>query len=225
MAQFSLTIEPMLSSVDVVKSICKNILKRIPFNMELQTTKFGDRFFESIFQNEMERFQKLFKLINESINNLMRTLQGSAIVDTHFDQIFREIENNGIPSIWRKRSYLTVKSLSNYIDDLSKRIPYFQKWAKSGAPNAIWFSAFYFPQAFVTAIKHGFAKRMGLEYGDVTVEVEVTDFESNDSDEFMAFMKVNFNFFFRIRSFRPVLFQCLFSHTFFREPKPRTKIR
>lgn len=176
--------------VDTVRNICKDILRRVPMKLELATTKYGDRSFDQIFEREMTCYQGLLQLIHTSLNNIMQTIQGFAIADEHFEKTFMEITNNTVPLIWRKQSFSTVKRLSSYIDDVAGRIPYFQKWAKSGTPNVIWFSAFYFPQGFIAVMKQNFAKRKNLDVNDVLIEAEVTDFDCGESDEFITFIKV-----------------------------------
>lgn len=158
--------------------------------MELATTKYGDRTFENIFQQEMTQYKDLLHSIHNTISEVMRTINGSTIADQHFDRTFSEIVSNKVPSIWQKRNYITSKSLSNYIDDLHQRIPYFQKWAKSGTPPAIWLSAFYSPLAFMSVAKQNFAKRKEIDFDDVSIRAEVTTYEPNQIDELSTILKV-----------------------------------
>lgn len=183
--------ESISSRVDGVKTICKDILKKIPSKMELATTKFGDRTFENAFQHEMQRYQCLLQLITESLNNILRTVQGLAIGDKDFDRTFWELAANKVPSIWEKQNYLTDQTLAAFIDDHKKRIPYFQKWAKSGTPNVIWFSALYYPQAIIATIKLNFGIRNNLDFDDVFLSVEATEFESTEAKDLVPFLKVS----------------------------------
>lgn len=179
------------STVDGVKIICKDILKKIPPKMELATTKFGDRTFENAFQHEMQRYQCLLQLITESLNNILRAVQGLAVGDKDFDQTYLELAANKVPSIWEKQNYLTDQTLAAFIDDLKKRILYFQKWAKSGTPNVIWLSALYYPQAIITTIKLNFGIRNDLDFDEVSLSVEATEFESSEAENFVPFLKVS----------------------------------
>lgn len=183
--------ESISGVMNSVKMICTDILKKIPLEMDLATTKFGDRTFENTFQHEMQRYQCLLQLITESLTNILRTLQGLAIGDKDFDQTFWELAANRVPSIWEKQNYLTDQTLARFIDDLEKRISYFQKWAKSGTPNVIWFSAFYYPQAIITTIKLNFGIRNNLDFDEVSLSVEATEFESSEAEELVPFLKVS----------------------------------
>lgn len=109
--------------------------------------------------------------------------------------MLHEIANNKIPFVWMNFSYLTSKSLSCYVTDLLTRISYIrsQVAANNNGPtsNALCYSAMYFPQAIVATIKQAFCKHKRIEYDDIYVSVEVTAYDSHESDEFKSFMKVN----------------------------------
>lgn len=192
--------ESISNTVDGVKAICKDILKKIPPKLELVTTKFGDRTFENAFQHEMQRYQSLLKIITQSLDNILDTVQGLVIGDKDFDQTFWEFAANKVPSIWDKKNYLTDQTLTAFIEDLKKRIPYFQKWAKSGTPNVIRLPYLYHPQAIITTIKLNFAKRNHLEFDEVSLSVEVTELESSEAEDIAPLLKVRKIFPFWLKS-------------------------
>lgn len=175
---------------ETVKFICDDILKRLHLVGELKAPPPNKNPFSIMLKREVKRFNGLLELIRQSLNDLKRGINGLAIVDKYFNETLMDISNNKVPKIWYKQSYLTMKPLSSYIDDLLKRIEFFQAWSRLGAPNAFWFSAFYFPQSLITTIKLAFAKHSAIDFSDVDVSIEVIPFESNQSDEFDAFIKV-----------------------------------
>lgn len=177
---------------ETVKYICDDILKRLHLAGDLKASPPNKNPFGIMLKREVKRFNGLLELIRCSLNDLKRAINGLAIADKNFSETSMEIAQNKIPAIWHKQSYLTMKPLSSYVDDLLKRIEFFQAWSRTAAPNAFWLSAFYFPQALITTIKWSFAKHTGIDFDDVDVSVEVIPFESSQSDEFDAFMKVCF---------------------------------
>lgn len=171
------------------KYICDDILKRLPLAGELKAPP-GKHPLGMILKREVKRFNGLLELIRQSLSDVKRAINGMAIADIHFSKTLAEITDNKVPTIWLNRSYLTMKTLSSYIDDLSKRIEFFQTWSRLGVPNAFWFSAFYFPQSLITTAKQLYGKQYDLDFDDVGITVELISFESNQSDEFETFMKV-----------------------------------
>lgn len=172
------------------KYICDDILKRLPLVGELKAPPPGKHPLGMLLKREVKRFNGLLELIRQTLTDLKRAINGMAIADSHFSQTLAEIADNKVPSIWLKRSYITMKTLSSYIDDLSKRIEFFQMWSRAGIPNAFWFSAFYFPQSLITIAKQWFAKQFDSDFDDVDIKIEVISFETSQTDEFDTFIKV-----------------------------------
>lgn len=175
---------------ETVKYICDDILKRLYLVGELKAPPPNKNPFTIMLKREVKRFNGLLELIRQSLNDLKRGINGLAIADKYFNETLMEIANNKVPVIWHKQSYLTMKPLSSYIDDLSIRFEFFQEWSRLGAPNAFWFSAFYFPQALITTIKLCYAKHSAIDFDDVDISIEIIPFESGQTDEFDTFMKV-----------------------------------
>lgn len=173
-----------------MKHICDDILKRVPLAGELKAPSSSKHPLGLILKREVMRFNGLLELIRQSLTDLKRTIDGMTIADKHFSETFEEIANNKVPSIWIKRSYLTMKPLSGYIADLLKRVEFFQGWSRIGTPNALWFSAFYFPTALITTVKQCFSKTSAVDFDEVDVAVEVIAFETGQTEGFDLFMKV-----------------------------------
>lgn len=170
--------------------ICDDILKRLPLAGELKTPSSGKHPLSMILKQEVKRYNGLLELIRQSLSDLKRAINGMAIPDAHFTNTLMEIVDNKVPTIWHNRSYLTQKTLSSYIDDLTKRIEFFQMWSRFNVPNAFWFSAFYFPQSLITSVKQLFAKQCGLDINDVDIAFQIIPFETNQTEEFDTFIKV-----------------------------------
>lgn len=138
----------------------------------------------------MKRFNELLAVIVLSLGNVNKMIKGLLVADENFQQICSELQDNRIPSIWLRRSYLTTKTLANYVNDLQQRVEFFKNWSWHGIPNAFWFSAFYFPQAIITTMKRTYSKRLSIDFDDIAVKVDVTTFDAEKSTEFASFLKV-----------------------------------
>ena len=92
----------------------------------------------------MARYNSLIETILESLNTMLRTLEGKLVSNTETDEMLTSIKNNLIPEKWLKKSYPSRKSLLGYVDDLKKRLSVFEEWIQNGKPNCFWISGFFF---------------------------------------------------------------------------------
>lgn len=174
----------------IILDICLEICNRLPSAIEWRPSKLRNHSFESILRCEIKNYNNLLKVIVNSLNDVQRMIQGNNIPFNDFEQIFNEIANNKIPSHWMNSSYLTMKSLSSYVNDLTDRVQFFKNLLTNDKPNTFWISAFYFPQAIIAASKQAYCKRLSIDYDDVCVTIDVTSFHSSESNEFNEYLQV-----------------------------------
>jgi len=75
------------------------------------------------------------------------------------EKLLISINNNGVPDLWRTRSYPSKKPLMSYIKDLRARLKMLEDWIERGQPNVFWISGFFFTQSFLTGVKQNFARK------------------------------------------------------------------
>lgn len=113
----------------------------------------------SVLLQELARYNALIETIRDSLNTLLKTLEGKLVSNAETDEQLTSIKNNCIPDKWLKRSYPSRKSLLGYIEDLKKRIAGFETWIEQGKPNVFWVSGFFFTQSFLTGVKQNYARK------------------------------------------------------------------
>lgn len=191
--EFSLLreLEPATSIHQMVLGVCMDIQARLPRTITNDhLSKQPQHPLAPIIQTEIAKYNTLLDLIFHSLDALANSIRGTDIQFSGFDQILYEIANNKIPFIWLHDSYATSKSLSSYVVELLKRIRYFEQAICNGPSVALWFAAFYYPQAILASVKQEFGRRKHIEHEDVCVTVHVTSYDSPDTSEFKAFIKV-----------------------------------
>ncbi len=95
---------------------------------------------------------------------------------------------NKVPELWMKISYSSCKTLISYIEDLKKRIEFFNEWIDKGKPAVFWISGFYFTQSFLTACLQEFARRQQLPIDTLIFSSEVINQMPTMQPEYGAYV-------------------------------------
>lgn len=66
---------------------------------------------------EIKRYNKLLKLVKQSLLNLKDSIDGINIMDSQSEKFLYSILYNRLPSIWNSISYESNKSLSFWFAD------------------------------------------------------------------------------------------------------------
>jgi dynein heavy chain, axonemal len=86
-------------------------------------------------------------------------VKGLVVFSPELEETANALFNNKVPAAWNKVSYPSLKPLGSYVSDFIARVKFFSEWSKIGAPSVFWFSAFFFQQAFLTAVLQNYARR------------------------------------------------------------------
>lgn len=70
----------------------------------------------------MEKFSLLIIKIKESLNNLQDAIKGIALMSFELDKMFTSFLINKVPPNWMKLSFLSMKSLGSWMQDLIQRV-------------------------------------------------------------------------------------------------------
>jgi len=92
----------------------KEVEKNYPFKYEESMN--------SVLLQEMARFNALIEIIRDSIQTLIRTLEGKIVMNADIERMLSAFNNNAIPEMWRARSYPSKKPLVLYIKDFKERL-------------------------------------------------------------------------------------------------------
>lgn len=79
------------------------------------------------------------------------------------EAIMKSILIGKVPQVWLEVSYPSMRPIASYIEDLCHRLKFFYQWSHFKAPVVFWFSGFFFPQSFLTAIMQNYARKNKTE--------------------------------------------------------------
>ncbi|XP_030757620.1 dynein heavy chain 6, axonemal-like [Sitophilus oryzae] len=152
---------------DLAENIINSILKQISMeDVNIYLFKRDDKnrlpSLTTVLIQEVNRYNKLLKLIHSSMVNLKKAIKGLVVMSESLESVFKALTNNQVPDVWTKRAYNSLKSLGSWIKDLALRLDFITIWARSGYPTSYWISGFYFPQGFLTGTLQTYARKYNL---------------------------------------------------------------
>jgi len=127
-----------------------------------------------VFLNqEVVRFRELLKYVKKSLKEVLSAIKGEVVMSAALQTMHGEILFNRVPSQWERFSYPSLASLSDWTQDLIRRVKFISSWLLSGPPTVYWLSSFFFPQGFMTAVlqKHARATKIAIDLLDLETRV------------------------------------------------------
>lgn len=147
-----------------------------PFNLGEAKDKYPPKREESmniILLQELERYNKLIKVITANLSSIRDALQGTIVFSFSLEEALASIVVNKVPKIWMDNSYPSLKPLPAYMENLKQRVQFFVKWIAEGIPPVYWMSGLYFPQGFLTGILQNFARKHNIAIDKLKYDFEV----------------------------------------------------
>ena len=95
---------------------------------------------------EIERFNRLLRKAASSLTELGKGISGLVIMSAELDAMFSSMLRNQVPGNWAKVAYPSLKPLSSWTKDLTRRVGFMRGWLSSGQPSCFAMPAFFFPQ-------------------------------------------------------------------------------
>lgn len=113
----------------------------------------------TVLEQEMERFNRLLKKMEQSLKSLNLAIKGLVIMSQELDDMYYSFLINEVPPNWKAVAYPSLKPLSSWIKDLYQRVEFMRNWLVNGHPATYWLSGFFFPHGFMTGILQTFARK------------------------------------------------------------------
>ena len=105
-----------------------------------------------VCEHEVGRFNNLLHVVRESLENLITALKGLVVMSPQLDNLYEDIRLHKVPRMWQAVAYPSLKGLSSWFEDLTKRVAFIKSWLEEGTPSVIWIGGLFFPQGFITGM-------------------------------------------------------------------------
>lgn len=80
---------------------------------------------------------------------------------------------NTVPSFWTSVAWPSVMPLSNWMQDVLRRYEFIKEWVTQGKVDIVWFSGFFYPQAFITGTKQNYARKMKIPIDKLELDFDI----------------------------------------------------
>jgi dynein heavy chain len=132
--------------------------------------------YQNVFLQECERMNFLIAEMMRSLKELELGLSGELQMSPKMEDLQNMIFLDRVPESWAKLAYPSLKSLSNWIENLLERAAQLTTWTEEPTqiPNVTNIAYMFNPQSFLTAIMQRTAQTQKLELDKLTILTEVT---------------------------------------------------
>lgn len=107
---------------------------------------------QTVLLQELERFNRLIKVMGASIVELKRALAGEIGMNNDLDSLSNSCFNGFLPPMWAELAPPTEKNLVNWITHLERRYKQYRNWVDIEEPKVMWLSGLHIPESFTTAL-------------------------------------------------------------------------
>jgi dynein heavy chain len=153
-----------------------NLPSSFQFDVEAAAIKYPVRHDESlntVLTQELMRFNKLLKVINDSIVEIQKAIKGIVLMSETLEKVGESMVNGTVPELWKAAAYPSLKPLNGWIKDLSARLNFYSNWIENGTPKVTWFSGLFFTQSFITGTLQNYARRQHVPIDECGFDFEV----------------------------------------------------
>lgn len=83
---------------------------------------------------EVERFNKLLKVIGATLVDLVKAIQGFIVMSEELDTMYNSLTNGVVPPNWEVVAYPSLKPFASWFIDLLERVKFMKGWLTEGEP-------------------------------------------------------------------------------------------
>ena len=164
-----------LKREDIIDETAESILSKVPpvwlmLDIVKKYPVMYEQSLNTVLQQECTRYNNLLVVMKNTLADVRKALKGLVVMSAELDALATSLFNNQVPGMWEGKAYPSLKPLVLWVEDLTKRCEFIDKWVEEGTMTTFWISGFFFPQAFLTAGRQNYARKHQI--GIDTVDLE-----------------------------------------------------
>jgi len=178
-----------LSSDDIVLGLQEEIQAIIPGLLEEEEA--GPNTFiklpsglisslDTVLSQEMVKFNRLIKVMNSSLLELSKAIQGLVVMSLELDLMYTAMLQNGVPSLWSTVGFASRKPLMSWVKDMIFRVEFLRTWLHQGQPVSFPLQAFFFPQGFMTGTLQTHARKYQVAVDELSLSNSIINREVDE---------------------------------------------
>jgi len=127
----------------------------------------------TVLLQELGRYNRLVDTIRQSLQSLQRAQRGLVLMTADLERVADSLLDNRVPDMWSRVAYPSLKPLSMWVIDLTRRLHMFTDWLRNGQPVVFHLPYFMHTHSFLTAVLQTHARWSHVMIDEITFDVEV----------------------------------------------------
>jgi len=167
-----------LSPLELVRAKLDEIQDRLPEAHNL--AELSERLEEErtpqqhVFYQECERMNILFDVVKMTLTELDLGMKGALSMSAAMTKLFDELFMEKVPEVWTKVSFMSMRGLSSWFENLQQRNQQLVDWVpEMVTPKVTMLSFFFNPMSFLTAIMQTSSIKDNLDLDSMALVVDV----------------------------------------------------
>lgn len=128
----------------------------------------------TVITQECTRFNNLHQTMSTSLKQTQSALKGLVLKTAQTEDVRSCVRLNAVPAFWAAAAWPSLMPLASWLKDFSARYQFLKDWTETGQIKIVWFSGFFYPQAFITGTLQNFARKNQIAIDKLALDFAIS---------------------------------------------------